>query len=92
MKYFWLMVNILGCVISQFRGPEFVEGIGSALLGTDGNNRSCDAVIPEVKKGTSRQSVVILLHARSAILLACVTQFKSAPNRFGPDDHLIEPV
>ena len=86
------MVIILESVISQFSGPEFVEGIGSAFLWTDGINRSCGAVIPEVKKGTNRLSVVILLHARSAILLACATQFESVPNRFGPDDQQIEPA
>ena len=67
-------MNILGSVISQFSGPEFVEGIGPAFLGTDGINRFCGAVIPEVKKGTNRQSAVTLLHAKSAILLASVAQ------------------
>ena len=86
------MVNILESVISQFIEPELVEGIGSAFLGTDGINRSCGAVIPEVTKGTNRQSAVILLHARSAILLACAAQFESVPNIFGPDDELIEPA
>ena len=59
---------------------------------TDGINRSCGAIIPEVKKGTNRQSVVILLHAGSVILLACAAQFESMPNIFGPDDPLIEPA
>ena len=86
------MVSILGSVISQFSGPEFVEGIGSAFLETNGINSSCGAVIPEVKKGTNRQSAVVLLHTRSAILLACAAQFESVPNRFGPDDQLIEPA
>ena len=86
------MVDIFGSVISQFSGPEFVEWIGSAFLGTDGINRSCGAVIPEYKKGTNRQSVVILLHARFAIFLVCVAQFEFVPNRFGPDDWLIEPA
>ena len=58
----------------------------------DGINRSCGAIIPEVKKGTNRQSVVILLHAGSTILLACAAQFESVPNRFGPDDPLSEPA
>ena len=92
MKHSGKMVDILGSVISQFSGPESVEGIGSAFLGTDGINRSCGAVIPEVKKGTNRQSAVILLHARSAILLACVAIFESLPNRFGPDDQPLEPA
>ena len=64
--------------------------MGSAFLGTDGIHRSCGAVIPEVKRGTNRLSAVILLHARSAILLACAAQFESVPNRLGPDDQLIE--
>ena len=86
------MVNIFGSANSQFSGPEFVEGIGSAFLGMDGINRSCGVAIPEVRKGTNRQSAVILLHARSAMLLACVAQFESVPNRFGPHDQLIEPA
>ena len=65
------MVNILESVISQFSGPEFVGRIGSAFLGTDGINRSCGAVIPEVKKGANGLFVVILLHARSAVF-ACM--------------------
>ena len=65
------MVIILESVISQFSGPKSVEGIGSAFLGTDGIHRSCGAIIPEAKKGTNRQSAVILLHARYAVF-ACM--------------------
>ena len=86
------MVNILESAISQFSGPELVEGIGSPFLGTDGINRSCGAIILEVKKGTNRQSAIILLHAKSAILLARAAQFEFVPNRFGPNDQLIEPA
>ena len=86
------MGNIFGSANSQFSRPEFVEGIGSACLGTDRINRSCGAVIPEIRKGTNRQSAVILLHAGSAMLLACVVQFESVPNRFGPGDQLIGPA
>ena len=40
-------------MISLFGEPEFVEGIRSAFWGTDGTNRSCGAIIPEVKKGAN---------------------------------------
>ena len=70
--------------------PKCVQGLGSAFLGTDGINRSCGTVIQEVKKGTKREFAVILLHARSAILLACVAQFEFVPNKLGLDDQLIE--
>ena len=85
-------MNIFGSVIWQFGGPEFVEGILSAFLGTDGINRSCGAAILKVKKGTNIQSVAILLHARSAILFACVAQFMSVPHSHGLNDQLIEPA
>ena len=68
------------------------KGLDLPFLGTDGINRSCGAVIPEFKKWTNRQSAAILVYARSATLLACVAQFKFVPNRFGPDDQLIEPA
>ena len=79
------MMNILESVNSQFSGPEFVGGIGSAFLGTDGINRSCGAVIPEVKRGTNRLSTNFVAH-QIVILLACAAQFESVANRFGPDD------
>ena len=61
-------------------------------LSFGGRTGSIDLVAPEVKRGTNRQSAVILLHARSVILLACVAQFESVPSTFGPDDQQIEPA